>query len=179
MARINTVLWIYVRLGLFSMLVIGTILVGSYYYLNLQHQKAEDTVRLDKERVADLEPYHIEAQQLSSTVNTVAAIMNNEFIFSDMLKHIGTLMPRGAALTGLELSSEDLEAPLIVRAQVDSEQRAIVLLNNLEQSDRFERAQIRTIQRASGEEGAGQSSGGRYRYIATLDVYLKQTETKR
>lgn len=186
-ARTNTVLLLYIRLAILSVLIIGVIIAGSYYFLDLQHKRATETVELDKERVAELESYHVEAQQLSSTVNAIAAVMSEEFIFSDMLKHIGTLMPRGAALTGLELSAENLEAPLVVRAQIDTEQRAIVLLNNLEQSDMFERAQVRTIQMIEDEEETSSRSSSRersdnahrYRYVATLDVYMKQSETKK
>lgn len=174
-AKSNTILSRYIKLLIISSLIIGCIVTGAYYYLNIQHSKAEEAKRLDDARVSALEPYHEQASQLSATVNTIANVMSGDLAFSNMLTQIGNLMPSGTVLTGLQLSSEELSAPLIVSAHVDNEQRSVVLLRNLKQSDLFEGAQIRNIQLLDSEADKKKS----YNYVVTLDVYLRdKSETK-
>lgn len=176
LAKSNTILSRYIKLLLISMIILGGIVAGAYYFLDIQQQRAAEAQRLDQKRIDALLPYHEQAQQLSTTVSTIANVMSSDVAFSNMLTQIGNLMPSGAALTGIQLSAEDLSAPLVVSAHVDTEQRAVVLLNNLNQSDLFERAQIRTIQLIDSENESTKS----YNYIVTLDVYMKaQAEEKR
>lgn len=169
-AKSNTILSRYIKLIIFSALILVAIVLGAYYFLSIQHDRASEAKQIDEKQVGELEPYHEKAKQLASTVSTIANVMSTDVEFSSMLTQIGELMPTGAALTGLQLSTEDLSAPLIVSAHIDNEQRSVVLLNNLNQSDLFDRAQIRNIQLLEAEN----ESSKQYNYLVTLDVFMAE-----
>ncbi len=105
-----------------------------------------------------------------------------------MLTQIGNITPPGAVLTGLQFSIEDLKLPLVISAQVDSEQKAAVLRNNLAGSSLFSKADIQTISQigASGSTNSvpsnSQSSSGStdiatgpYKYTTVINAYFKAT----
>lgn len=169
-AKNNTILSRYIILLASSALALGIIIIGAMYFLGLQHSRASDAKKLDDEQLAELESYHEKAQHLSKSVKTIEEVLSTEVSFSGMLTQIGELMPEGAALTGIQLSTEDLAAPLVVSAHVDNEQRSGVLLSNLNQSDLFERAQIRNIQFIDSETRAS----SRYNYVVSIEVYLTE-----
>ncbi len=144
----------------------------------MQVNETKRVNELDQKTIQTLEPYQEKAQSLSTTINTVSSLLSENILFSELLTEIGGLMPSGTALTGLEVSVVNLQAPLVVSAQTNTEERAAVLLNNLNQSDLFEGASIRSLQslRSNADGGSTSTSQGSYNYIVVLDVQLKNTE---
>src|SRR5690606_7011410 len=143
----------------------------------------------------ELEKIQKDAEELSVTVNTISALLARNVEFSEMLTEIGSVMPSGAVLTGLQFSIEDLESPLVISAQLDTEERAAVLRNNLASSNLFHKAEIKSIKLLEDEEpsGTGTSGGSTitpapqqptttlapaapspYKYTVTIDAYFKE-----
>lgn len=181
-ARSNTVIRRYIELMLLSLAVIITALVVANHYLNVQQANVQKIIDEDQKALAKLEPIQKEAQQLSGTVNTIASLLSRDVRFSTLLEQIGGLMPSGAVLTGLQYSTDDLKAPLVISAEVENEQTAAVLLNNINASDLFASAEIQSIN--SVEEDSSTSSSAsdqaiatpsQYKYNATINAYFKET----
>lgn len=94
-------------------------------------------------------------------------------------------MPSGSALSGLQFSIEDIKAPLVVSAQVDSEEKAAVLRNNLAASAPFSKAEIISIVAIEDKEVPAVSTDpavpststpqSPYKYTATINTYFKST----
>ena len=157
-ARSNTVIRRYIELVLLSIAVIAVAVAASYYFLNNQQRDVQKTVDLNHQKVAQLEPVQGEAEELSATVNTISGLLSRNVKFSDMLTQIGSLMPSGTVLTGIQFSIEDLKSPLVVSAQVESEERAAVLRNNLADSPLFKEAIIKSIVELDETDASGATS---------------------
>lgn len=183
-ARRNTSLRRYVELSVVSTVVLVLAVVASFYFLNTQRVNTQKTVDINEQKVKQLEPVQAEARQLSTTVNTISRLLSRNIKFSQMLTNIGGLMPSGSSLTGLQLSIEDLNAPLVVSANIDSEAKAAVLRNNLLSSSLFKSADIVSIIEIK-EDQAGQSTNSAepsaqpvkpvnpYKYTVTINASLK------
>lgn len=145
LARSNTILRRYLELGVVSILLLVAAFLVTNSFFVAQKKNTEQQLQIDKEKVAELEPIHSEAEELAATVNTIAALMAYNIQFSDLLVQIGSIMPTGSVLTGLQFSIEDTDAPLVVTAEVDTEEKAAILRNNLAGSSLFSRAEIKSI----------------------------------
>ncbi len=151
LARNNTILRRYVELILVGSLVLLAAILVARYFFSAQNANIQHTVDLNDAKIASLQPVQKQAEELSATVNTISGLLSRNVKFSDMLTQIGGIMPPGSVLTGLKFSLEDVEAPLVVSAQVDNEQKAAVLRNNLAASSLFEKAEIKNITKIEDE----------------------------
>ena len=180
-ARNNTILRRYLELVVVSLVVIAAAVAGAYYFLYSQQQSIEKTVAINQDKVKALEPVQKQAEQLSVTINTIAGLMSKNVKFSDMLTQIGGIMPEGSVLTGLQFSLENLSSPLIVSAQVENEERAAVLRNNLASSPLFKDAEIITITEIKSDDTADSTVTtpaapqveNPYKYTTTINAYFK------
>ena len=177
-ARNNTILRRYLELAFISSVVIGVAVMGAYYILNNQQQDIQKNVDINQAKVAQLAPIQKEAEELSATINTIAGLMSKNIKFSEMLTQIGGVMPSGSSLTGLQFSLEDTSSPLVVSAQVQTEERAAVLRNNLANSTLFKDATIVTITEIKQEESTASDPAtpvleNPYRYTVTINAFFK------
>ncbi len=181
-AKKNSILRRYIELFLLSAAILALLVAGSYYYLKRQEKNIQQTADLNKQKLQELEPVQEEAQQLAATMETITALLARDVSFSQMLRDIGKLMPQGSSLTGLELSGVDSQAPLSISAQIENEQTAAVLRNNLAASNLFEKAEIKSIIRKGEDETTTtdknkkeDEKNSRYQYTATLEAYFKSS----
>lgn len=144
-ARSNLVLRRYVELTMLSLTFLAATIFVAHHFFTVQQNNIQRTVDLQQQKIAELEPVQKQAEELSATVNTISGLLSRNVKFSDMLTQIGGVMPAGSVLTGLQFSIEDAESPLVVSAQVDNEQKAAILRNNLANSKLFSRADIKSI----------------------------------
>lgn len=186
-ARSNTVLRRYIELVVFSILIIFVALAAAYYLLSRQQQSVKSTLETNQQKVAELEPVQKDAEELSATVNTISGLLSSNVKFSEMLTKIGGTMPAGTVLTGLQFSIENTNAPFVISAEVESEERAAVLRNNLLASGLFKSVDIKTISLIEeegeaaqpGTEAAPAAPARTYRYTTTIDTYLKDVGGER
>lgn len=182
-ARANTILRRYIELALISLMLLAAALAVSYYFLHARQQNVQATLDINQEKLKKLEPVQAEAQQLSTTINTIAGLQSRNVRFSQMLTKIGGAMPNGAVLTGLQFSLENATAPFVISAEVENEELAAVLRNNLLAIGLFNSATIKKITLlddtkvapVDGAESSPQSDAAKtYRYTTTIDTYLNE-----
>lgn len=194
-ARSNTILRRYIQLALIGSVVLVAAVVLAYYFLNTQQVNTRHTAEANQQKIAQLEPVQKQAEELSATVNTIAGLFSRNIKFSDMLTQIGGVMPPGSVLTGLQFSIEDLDSPLAISAQVDTEQKAAILRNNLAGSSLFSKAEIQTIAHINNDVSVSDSTTpspsktpttsvttnkSPYNYTTVINAYLKDvSETKK
>lgn len=189
-ARSNTVLRRYVELTVLSVLFLMLAVFAAYYLLHVQQVNTQRTVDINQAKIKKLEPIQQQAEQLSLTVNTIAGLMSHNVKFSDTLVQIGKLMPDGSALTGLQFSIEDSKLPLVISAEVDSQQKAAILRNNLAGSAIFSRADIQSIIELKEKDDTSTTTPSsdtaaptntstttvsRYKYTTTINAYFKES----
>lgn len=189
-ARTNTVLRRYIELVLVGICVLVAALFAARYFLTNHQRSVQTTLDESQKKVAALQQTQTDAEQLSVTINTIAGLLARNISFSDMLVKIGATMPTGTVLTGMQFSTEDTNAPFIVSADIESEERAAVLRNNLVSSDLFTDASIKSITRKTEEpqpsttqtedsEAAPAQQVDRYKYTAIIHTTLKPVEEAR
>lgn len=195
-ARANTILRRYVNLLAIGVVAIFAALGSAYYFLESQQRDVKTVLAEEQKRVAILEPVQKEAESLSVTINTIASLFSRNIVFSDMLRNIGATMPSGAVLTGLQFSIETADAPFVISAEVENEERAAVLRNNLVSSGLFEAVEIKSITR-NEEKQASQSTApttatdgqsapesapqqtSRYKFTTIINTKLKTAGVKK
>lgn len=187
LARSNTILRRYIELIIVGSLVLLSALLIARYFFGVQNENVQKTVDLNSAKIASLEPVQEQAEELSATVNTISGLLSRNVKFSDMLTQIGGIMPPGSVLTGIKFSLEDVEAPLVVSAQVDNEQKAAVLRNNLAASSLFEKAELKNITKiedqistttptnpASDQSASGATQpASAYKFTTVINAYFK------
>ncbi len=178
LARSNTVLLRYLELIVISMFVLIMAIVAAQYFLNTQQKNTQQLLDINQKKVKELEPVQKEAEELSATVNTISSLLSKNVKFSEMLTQIGGLMPPGSVLTGLQFSIEDLKAPLAISAQVEDEQKAAVLRNNLANSSLFSKVEIKTITTIEEDDPAA-SQNNPYKFTTMINAYFKESVTEK
>ena len=181
-ARNNVILRRYLELALLSMAIVAIAVIGAYYFLESQQNNSEQTASLARQKAEELAPVQKQAEELSVTINTISGLLSRNIKFSEMLTQIGGVMPSGSVLTGLQFSLQDLKSPLVVSAQVENEERAAVLRNNLANSALFKSAEIKSIiEIEEGDEEPVVNPDGTvvpaqenpYRYTTTINAFFK------
>ena len=181
-ARNNVILRRYLELALLSMAIVAIAVIGAYYFLESQQNNSEQTASLARQKAEELAPVQKQAEELSVTINTISGLLSRNMKFSEMLTQIGGVMPSGSVLTGLQFSLQDLKSPLVVSAQVENEERAAVLRNNLANSALFKSAEIKSIiEIEEGDEEPVVNPDGTvvpaqenpYRYTTTINAFFK------
>lgn len=147
-ARLNIVLVQYVILTVCVALALGIVMFFGLRIISQDERSLNMSIEEKDRQVAELRPDLQKAEQLSSTITTVASLLDSEIRFSVLLNEIGAVMPTGARLTSLELTG-DAAAPLSLTAELDSESLAPVLQQNLINSALFAGADIQQIVAAS------------------------------
>lgn len=94
------------------------------------------------------------AQALTAKISTISKLLEGEVKFSELLQEIGRLLPAGASLMGLQLTT-DFSEPLVLAAKVDSKQTATELQQNLANSDLFIGADIQSLAPGDVDEATG------------------------
>lgn len=188
-AKRNTILRRYLELAVLGVCSLAFLIVGSYYYLQLQDKNTKKTLDLNNQKLSLLEPVQDEAKQLTVTINTIAALFSREVDFSTMLTKIGQLMPPTSVLTNLEIDSSLKDSPLNISAQVDTEEKAAVLRNNLEKSELFNKAKIISIEKIAydetttatntDEKDAEPVKDSPYRFTVQIEAYFSDTGDKK
>ena len=176
-ARTNTILSRYIKLLLLSILVLTAAVIAAHYFFIIQESNTQHTLAINQKKVQQLEPVQKQAEDLSQTVNTISGLLSRNIKFSDMLTQIGSIMPPGSVLTGLQFSIEDVESPLVVSAQVDNAQKAAVLRNNLASSPLFKKAEIKNITQIEKKSDTNPPSVSTEPVLPTTDTSTRDSYT--
>ena len=123
-ARKNKVLWTWIiTLWLFLTAVIAIIAFGTFF-ISQRASNLNRLVDISEQRVKDqnLTDYQKKAEVFSSDLNTAVKLLENQLLFSKIIRTIGSVLPPGVTLGTLDYSVEDEILTLNVEAR---DQRAI------------------------------------------------------
>ena len=168
-ARLNVVLVRYlvvaivVVAGLIASMIVGNSSIAK------QKQEFEATLVVEQEKVSELSSINDRAKTLAATIDTISVLIETEKSFSNLLKEIGGVIPSGAVLTNLSLSSTNNE-PLKLTVSITDPNIAGVLQENIAKSDLFIGANIERVGEDAGDP--------EYSYSADLTAYFVGQETQ-
>lgn len=146
-ARKNTVLikWLFVliisSLGVALIVISGLLYTG--HLANVQAK--ENATKLASLKSQNIDGVNKELSLVSDNIKLTLQVLSKEILFSKLIKQIGSVMPAGAALDGLNI--ESIEGGLTLKASTLDVQSATQLQLNLEDKNNgiFEKADIDNI----------------------------------
>lgn len=146
-ARKNTVLikWLVV-LTISSLGVALIVISGLLYTGHLANVQAkENTAKLASLKSQNIDGVNKELSVVSDNIKLTLQVLSKEILFSKLIKQIGSVMPAGAALDGLNI--DNIEGGIVLKASVLDVQSATQLQLNLEDKNNgiFEKADIDNI----------------------------------
>lgn len=162
-ARLNVILIQYAVVALFAVFVVLSLMMFGQASLNTTKSELEELIEVDQVKISELAQVNAEAQQLSDTVDTISALLDDEVKFSILFQEIGSVIPPGVVVSGLTLSKESTE-PISLSIRADSAEKAGVLQENILESELFLSADILNVSQISG-------SSGPYQFTAELQAY--------
>lgn len=143
-----SILVIAIGLALASVITFGIQIVRS------DENTLNKSIAQKELQLTEYEDDNVRAVALTKKIDTISSLLKDEVKFSELIQEIGGLLPNGARLTGLQLTS-DLSEPLVLVAVVDSKTVATQLQQNLANSDLFIGADIQSLNPANTDEASG------------------------
>ncbi len=170
----------------------------------LSTQRTQDSLQKQvddqNQKLAAYKPLEAQGQQLSDKITTISNLLDRQVTFSTLLPKIAKIMPQGAILKGLDLSTSDIvqtapvqpasgspsgspstpaasttQKPFVILAAVSDRSIAAILLENIKASkDLFSDADIVDITQSTPGSSDTPSVFSRYPYQVTINAYLKK-----
>jgi hypothetical protein len=132
-ARRNSVLlkWMIAIVGVIA--GIGLVTLFGQYYINRNTNTLQAAAQVTQNRIntQNLQETQAGIQNLSNNFTTVSQLLKRQLLFSKLLVKIGSIVPSGAILRGITLSTEDSAIDLnIIAANRDAATQAFVNLSD-------------------------------------------------
>lgn len=157
-----------------SILSIGFIAISvslfNMQYVNGDENRLKAEMLQREAEVVKLETSQKEVEKISTQLKTIDKLYSGEIKFSVLVPNIGALLPNGVVLNALTLTG-GRASPLQLDVDMDQQEYAAILQQNLVKSDLFEAVDISAIT----TKGATTSKPGQktYAYGATLVASFK------
>jgi len=169
-ARRNVTMIQYVALVvLVAFAIISTLMFGQAV-ISRNEADIKTSIENSQSKITELEKVNEEAEELSSTIETISTLLASEVKFSELLTEIGSLLPSGTVLTNLAVS-DDRSEPIILDTNVTNETASAILRENLSDSDLFTSADIISITLVD-------DPGSIYKFSARLQAYFAPNVTE-
>ncbi len=147
--KLNVLVMKYlVGLGTAALIIVGILILGLILTGNRIHD-LDDKLEFSNSQYAEYGDTLADAQALSGDIDTIKALLDREFKFSEVLDQISALIPDGASLDNITLSSE--EDTLQLSTSIETQELATVFQKNMAQSGLFAVADIQSV--ANSAEG--------------------------
>lgn len=146
-ARRNTILLRWLIVFLVGFIGIAFVVVAGIIYINAsssQVSKQVDQAKLDL-KTQKLEETQTRVEDMSNSFKLVSQVLSKQVLFSEVLKQVGAVMPRGASLASL--SVEQLQGGIDLQIGAVDYQSATQVQVNLEdpKNKLFEKVDIVSI----------------------------------
>lgn len=177
------------------------VVVTGISILGMQHTQNNLQKQIDNQNrnLSAYKALQTQAEQLSSELTTVNSLLSQQVAFSTLLPQIAKIMPPGAVLTDLNVSTSDLlpasaagsaakgttsasssviQKPFVIQAAVLNRDVASTLLANIKATTNlFTDADIVSVNQSTvgtNDANSKPSVAARYPYQVTINAYLKK-----
>lgn len=152
-------------------------LVGGLLFLKQTSSSLAKQIESSKTQlqVQDQEKTKKEVEDLTSTLKLVVQVLSREVLFSNLLKQVGSVMPRGSVLTTLSINQ--VSGGLDLQAKASDYQTATQVQVNLQdpKSLLFEKVDIVNVQCQTPGTVVGDSVAARYPCTIQLRALFSKT----
>jgi hypothetical protein len=194
----NTRLIRYTVVSIFTM--VSIMVITGISILGMKSTEGDLRKQADEEnsKLASYKPLQAQGQALSEQITTINTLLGRQVEFSSLLPEIAKIMPQGAVLKQLNLSSSDIlpagstvtpsagtspsssqQKPFVILAAVKDRSTAATLLENVKASkELFTDADIVDVSQnskgGSTDANSTPSTTIKYPYQVTINAYLKK-----
>jgi Tfp pilus assembly protein PilN len=196
----NTQLIRYTAVAILTM--VSIMVITGLCVLGMRHTENNLQKQADgqKQKLAAYKPIQEQGQQLSEQITTINTLLSRQVAFSELLPQIAKMLPPGAILRQLDVSTSDIlpasssvaagstsissaQKPFVIQAAVTDRNVAATLLENIRASkDLFTDADIVNINQSTTGTSPDANSlttiTARYPYQVTINAYLKKLDPK-
>jgi Tfp pilus assembly protein PilN len=170
-AKFNRVVVRYVRLTIVVVVVLGAILAGAFYYLNLESVAAQNDVSAKQQTIAQYKGSILpKASDAASRLNAIAYAQETQTHFSKLISDLATVIPQGVSLNTIALTG-DPATPVTITVDAQTYDEVLSLRNALLTSPRISACDISTISATNPPQYS-------YSFQGTLVLAFKPGEAK-
>ena len=151
----------------------ATVVFGSFY-IDSSKNRLSDSIADTQNTITTqkLDETQKEAENISGGVKLIVQVLSKEVLFSKLLQQIGTLMPSGATLSDVQLSSK-IDGALDLTANAVSQQAATQVQLNLQDTKNNLFDKVDVISVTCADKAASTSSDPRYKCQIVLRAQFK------
>lgn len=144
-AKFNRTVVRYVKLTIVVAVVLGGILAGSFYYLNLESTAAQNNVSAKQATIAQYKGSILpKATDAANRLNAIAYAQTAQTHFSKLLSDLAAVMPQGVSMNTIALTG-NAAAPVTITVDAQTYDEILALRNALLTSPRIQAADINSI----------------------------------
>lgn len=107
-ARLNTRVSNYIFILMFVILGLSLLGAGGYFYIgqSINHYEAQVSSSREILKSQKIDQTKEKVETISGNIKLISQVLSKQVIFSKLIKQIGAVIPNGAVLDHIELSSE-------------------------------------------------------------------------
>ena len=173
-ARRNTHLAHWTVGSLMIILAMAATVVLGGFYIDSSKQRLSNSITSTQDTITTqkLDETQKEAENISGGVKLIVQVLSKEILFSKLLQQLGTLMPAGATLGDVQLSSK-IDGALDLTANAVSQQAATQVQLNLQDSKNNLFDKVDAISVTCADKAGGGSADPRYKCQIVLRAQFK------
>lgn len=151
-SKINVVFRHYIIIALIFFGLLFGLMIGSYAYASRQINRLDESLenrRAQRKQYSDTEK---KVKTLQKNISLIEKLFTNKTEFSGLLQDLASAMPSGAYISKVSLTGNEKE-PVELLINVDSPEKAGVLRNALNASERIKSVDIQSVSINTGSSG--------------------------
>jgi Tfp pilus assembly protein PilN len=164
--RRNRLLFGYGLSIIFSAMFIAAIMLVSLGFVGSGENKLKEEIESIKQQNAILSQQQQAVEKLVANLETVDKLYESGVKFSELIPGIAGLLPKGTVLNALSLTGGKTD-PLQLDVDMENQNLASVLVQNLTSSELFEAADVSSINSKGSDENST------YGFSASISVSFK------
>jgi hypothetical protein len=174
-ARKNRVTVRWVIALIFVIIGVGAMTVFGQYYINRNTKSLESVAKVTEQRISknNLSSTQKEIQTLSNNFTTISQLLNKQLLFSKLFTKIGNIIPSGAILSGINLTTANSALDLNIAALTrESATQAFVNISD-PKNGLFEKADLISVNCATPTATSTSQTESKYPCTAMIKVVMK------
>lgn len=151
-SKINVILRHYIIIALIFFGLLFGLMTGSYAYANKQIAQLDNSLENRQEQRKQYSDTENKVKTLQKNISLIEKLFTNKTEFSGLLQDLAGAMPSGAYISKVSLTGDEKE-PVELLINVDSPEKAGVLRNALNASERIKSVDIQSVSKNTGSGG--------------------------
>ena len=159
--------------------VVGAMTIFGQYYVNRNVKSYQSVAKVTQERIAsqNLSSIQKDVQILSNNFTTVTQLLGRQLMFSKLFTKIGSIIPSGAIISGITLSTTNSALDLnVISTDREAATQAFVNISD-PKNGLFEKADLISVNCTTKTASTTGTTTSKYPCTAMIKVVIKNDST--